>query len=262
VPAVRSVEHLASGPGPLSAAPPGRATLAGWATATLDLLFPALCPVCEAVLGAGRRDPLCAACWAALDRLAPPWCERCGVPEATPAAGGACGPCLREGPAYDWARAGARYAGVAREALHAFKFRGRRRLARPLAALVLEQCGADIPGDVDALVPVPLAAARERERGFNQATLLAAALAPALGAAVRPRWLGRTRATRPQSELDGTARRDNVRGAFAASPRVAGRHAVVVDDVLTTGATASECARALRAAGAARVGVLAVARVL
>jgi ComF family protein len=150
---------------------------------------------------------------------------------------------------------------VVRDAIHAFKFRGKRALARPLAALIGEQWPA-AARDVAALVPVPLGRPRERERGFNQAALLAERLARSLGVDVRPRWLARMRDTRPQSDLGAAERRANVRGAFAARADVAGRHVVVVDDVLTTGATVAECARALRAAGAARVGVVAVARVL
>jgi ComF family protein len=151
---------------------------------------------------------------------------------------------------------------VARDAIHALKFRGRRALARPLAKLIVEQWGAALDADVAALVPVPLARGRQAERGFNQAALLAERLAAALGVPARPRWLARVRATAPQSDLGAAERRANVRGAFVAHPAVAGRHVVVVDDVLTTGATVAECARALKAAGAARVGVLAVARVL
>jgi ComF family protein len=112
------------------------------------------------------------------------------------------------------------------------------------------------------LIPVPLARGRERERGFNQAELIAERLGERSGIRVRPRWLVRLRATAAQSDLTAEARRANVAGAFAASSSVAGRHVVVVDDVVTTGATAAECARVLRLAGARRVGVVAVARVL
>lgn len=234
-----------------------------WATAALDLVFPALCPVCEAPLGAGRRDPLCGACWSAIPAPPSPACARCGspLPALEPAVAAVCGACLVEPPPYAWALAAARYAGPLREALHAFKFHGRRALARPLAALIVERCGAAVPAGVDALVPVPLAAARERERGFNQATLLAERLAPALGLPVRARWLARARPTRPQSDLGADERRGNVRGAFSARPDVAGRHVAIVDDVLTTGATVAECARALAGRGARAVGVLTVARV-
>jgi ComF family protein len=231
-----------------------------WALAALDLVFPALCPVCGATLADGRRDPLCGACWTAVPRLEPPCCERCGLPLA---AGGpsVCAGCLAAPPDWDWARAAAEYAGVIRDAIHALKFEGKRALARPLAALILAQCRGAVGGDVTGLVPVPLGRAREDERGFNQATLLADALGAGLDLPVRPRWLRRVRVTTPQSELGAAERRVNVRGAFVAAAAAAGRHVIVVDDVLTTGATAAACARALRAAGAARVGVLTVARV-
>ena len=237
-----------------------------WALAALDLVFPAVCPVCASALAEGRRDPLCGPCWSAIPRIVPPCCARCGAGLAatvTPASGvlEVCGRCRGEPPAWDWARAGAAYEGPVRQAIHALKFERRAALARPLAALVLEPWGTELAGRVDALVPVPLARARERERGFNQATLLAEHLAAALGVPVRPRWLTRVRATQSQSELGAAERWANVRGAFQARAGVAGRDVVVVDDVITTGATAAECARALRAAGARRVGVLTVARV-
>jgi ComF family protein len=241
-----------------------------WAVAALDLLFPALCPVCDRALADGRRDPLCGDCWSALPRLAPPVCTRCGrplpaldAPAAPPAAVALpCGTCAADPPAFTWARAAAEYRGTLREALHAFKFNGKRWLARPLAELIVEQCGAALPAGAAALVPVPLSRERERERGFNQAALLAERLARPLDVPVRARWLARLRATLPQSELSASERARNVRGVFGASSAVAGLHVIVVDDVLTTGATAGECARALRAAGAAEVGVLTVARVL
>jgi len=172
-----------------------------------------------------------------------------------------CGACVVAPPAFDWARAGGLYAGPLRDAVQRFKFGRRPALARPLAALVLEQCAAAVPAHA-VLVPIPLARERERERGFNQAALVAERVARGLGAPLRERWLARTRATAPQTELDAVERRANVRGAFVASTAAAGADVVLVDDVLTTGATAGECARALRAAGAASVGLLTVARVL
>jgi len=230
------------------------------ATAALDLLFPAVCPVCSARLGAGRHDPLCGTCWASFARLAPPFCATCGVPVPSDAVVRCVG-CRASAPAFDYARAAAAYGGTLRDAVHALKFGGRRSLARPLGDLIVEHCAGALAAP-DALVPVPLARARERERGFNQAGLLAERLGERLGVRVRSRWLVRLRATAAQSDLSAAERRANVADAFAAAPAVSGRDLVVIDDVITTGATVAECARALHEAGARRVGVLAVARVL
>jgi ComF family protein len=252
------VEYAASQPEPLSA------PLRAWVVAALDLVFPARCAVCEATLGAARRDPLCGACWQAIERIAPPLCAACGLPFPGLVRHGIeqrCGACVAAPPAFDWARAAGVYAGGLREAVQRLKFGRTPALARPLAALMLEQWGASL-GDVDALLPVPLGRARQRERGFNQAALLAERVARGAGTRMHAHWLVRARETQPQTDLDVIARRANVRGAFAASSAVAGLHVALVDDVLTTGATTSECARVLRAAGARRVGVLTVARVL
>ncbi len=288
---------------PLERAAPSRRlaaafVLSSFTVAALDLVFPALCPVCEATLGAGRRDPLCGTCWSAITRLGPPWCDRCGAAspisatsderpqriahgdtastgEGSGASGvpkpsdpspvlavSPCAPCRTNPPPYDYARSAALYEGQLREAIHALKFAGRRAIAGPLGDLAAAQCAASLPGGIDALIPVPLARERERERGFNQAALLARRIARYLDAPVRSSWLVRTRPTRPQSELSAAERRANVHDAFRASGRVAGCDVLVVDDILTTGATLDACARALRAAGAGRIGVLTVARVV
>jgi ComF family protein len=241
--------------------------------AALDLVFPARCPVCEAPLGAGRRDPLCGACWEGIVRIVPPFCCRCGLPfvhvdarerldghDRRDAEPRACPACEASPPAFDWARAAARYAGPVRDAVQRFKFGRRPTLARALAALIVEQCAAAVPVGA-VFVPVPLARDRERERGFNQAALLADHVARAVGTRTRERWLARIRATAAQTALSAVERHANVRGAFVASSSAAGADVVLIDDVLTTGATAAECARALRAAGARSVGVLTVARV-
>jgi ComF family protein len=235
----------------------------GWIVAALDLVFPALCPACGAVLGVGRRDPLCGACWDAIQRIAPFHCARCGAIDMSldGVAAVSCPACAADGVPFDYARSAALYLGPLREAIHAFKFRGKRALARPLADLMVEECGEVLVADAAVLVPVPLTRERRASRGFNQAALLAERVARELGVAVKPRWLRRVRSTVAQSDLSAAERQTNVRGAFAASPAVAGRHVVIVDDVFTTGATVRECARALRAEGAVRVGALTVARV-
>ncbi|MGH7355764.1 MAG: double zinc ribbon domain-containing protein [Candidatus Rokuibacteriota bacterium] len=237
-----------------------------WAVAALDLLFPALCPVCAEPLGAGRRDPLCGRCFTAIALLPPPVCDACGLPvaggDAPEGRAARCAACVGHPPPWEWARSAAAYAGTARDALHGLKFEGKRALARPLGDLIIEPCLGAAGGDLEAIVPVPLGRGREGARGYNQAALLAERLAHGVGVPVRRRWLARARETAEQSGLGAAARAANVRGAFVASSSAAGRSVVVVDDVLTTGATAGECARALRRAGARRIGVLTVARVL
>lgn len=251
------LEHL-----PAVAPPPAEPSWRAWAGALLDLAFPPICPLCRARLGAGRRDPLCGACWRALERIREPVCRLCGLPLTIP---GLCGACRRRRPVFTYARAAARYGDVVREALHAFKFGGRRALAAPLGDLLAAPGPGALPESApDLLLPVPLHPRRRRERGFNQSLLLARRVGRAWSLPVRSDILRRTAATTPQTDLSAQARSANVRGAFALRrpELVAGRHVVLVDDILTTGATVGECARVLREAGAATVGVLTVARVV
>jgi ComF family protein len=175
-----------------------------------------------------------------------------------------CGECRLSPPAFAYARAAARYEEVAREALHAFKFGGRRAMAGPLGDLLMEVAARGLPqGLPDLLVPVPLHPRRQRERGFNQASLLAHRLGRGLGRPVRDDVLARAVATQSQTALDASARKANVRGAFRLRrpEQVAGRHVLVVDDILTTGATLTECVHRLAEAGAGPIGVITVARV-
>jgi len=240
-----------------------------WLDPVLDLLFPAICPVCQARSDDRRHRPFCAACWADLPLLTEPGCRVCGRHFVGLPAPLACDACRRQPPPVDRARAVAAYRDGMRAAIHALKYRGRTAVAAPLAALLADRGGrllgdaVGLPPALDALVPVPLHPARLAERGFNQAALLAAPCAAAWGRPLLTRALVRVRPTRPQTDLDADARRENVAGAFAVRrpAEVAGRHLLLVDDVLTTGATVRAAARALRDAGAASVGVLVLARV-
>ena len=242
-----------------------------WIGALADLVFPPFCAVCRARLGDGRRDPLCGPCWTRLDRVRPPWCHVCGLAfgrleagESPPAADGwRCGPCRARTPVFTYARSAAQYGGVARDALRAFKFGGNRALAAPLGDLLVELGLSSLPvAGPDLLLPVPLHPRRERARGFNQALLLSRRLGRAWRVPVRADLLARAAPTRPQTELTAEERRANVRNAFRLRrPEIiAGRHVIVVDDILTTGSTVAACAACLRAGGAATVGVLTVAR--
>ena len=221
--------------------------------ALLDFLFPPRCAGC------GRRGEwLCAACLTHVRFLGPPWCERCGDPLP---GGGRCAGCRSGGPfALDWARAACAFGGPVREAIHRFKYGGERARRDHLARFLCDWPARPAVAADSLLVPVPLDSARRRARGYNQAEELAGVLAREWGRPLSTD-LARTRRTRPQVGLDRRARRENVRGAFAwRGASLAGRPIVLVDDVMTTGATAEACAVALKAAGAASVGLLAVAR--
>jgi ComF family protein len=242
--------------------------LGRWLDPLLDLVFPAVCPVCaRRAEGAGPR-PFCAGCWSALPVGVEPGCVRCGEPY--PGLGGAlpCAACRHAPPPYAFARAIGAYRDGLRAAIHALKYGGRSTVAGPLGGLLAAAGPASLPVApgrwADGIVPVPLHPARLAERGFNQAELLAAPCAARWGVPLLGRALARVRATRPQAELDAEARQANVRGAFrvARPGQVRGRRLLLVDDVLTTGATVSAAARALRAAGAAAVGVVVLARVV
>ncbi len=238
--------------------------MAAWLTPLLDLVFPPICPVCERRQDRHGRDPLCIACWEALPRLHPPFCGRCGRPFPGLPSGEACEACRRAPPPYAYARAVAGYRDGMREAIHQLKFAGRVALARPLGDLLAEEGRPDLPVEaIDGIVPVPLHPRRQAERGFNQAEVLARRLARRWQRPLLAGLLVRALPTRPQTELDEAERRRNVRGAFRVPhpEAAAGRHLLLVDDVLTTGSTVRECSRTLLAAGAQTVGVLVLARV-
>ncbi len=226
----------------------------------LDLLLPPRCLQC----GTPVAEPgtLCGACWHELTFLAPPWCPCCGRPFAVPApAETLCGACLQRPPRHGRSRAALRYDHASRPLVLALKHGDRTDMA-PALGRWMAAAGADLLGDADLLVPVPLHGLRLWRRRYNQAALLAQAVGRTAGVAVAVRGLTRARNTRSQGGLGRAARHRNVRGVFQLGHPVQGARVVVIDDVMTTGATLDACARVLRAGGAARVDVLTLARVL
>lgn len=231
----------------------------------LDLLLPPHCATCDAPVE--RHGQLCAACFRDLSFITEPCCAHCGLPfahaaEAGPS--GECAACLAHPPPWGRARAGLAYDGRARHLVLPFKYADRTELAAALVPPML-RAGAALLREAELLVPVPLHRRRLLSRRYNQAVLLARALARATGLTLLPDALIRSRATPRLASLGAAERARTVEGAFilrpARGPAIAGRRVLLVDDLLTSGATAAACAKVLLAAGAAGVDVLVAARV-
>jgi ComF family protein len=227
-----------------------RHTLTGLRGRIFDLLTASDCYLCACPSGGGA---LCGACAATLPRHAAPCCPCCALP--TPG-GEWCGACLGAPPAFAATRPAFDYVFPVDVLVQAFKYRHRLMLADFFAAAL-----ASLPvADIDLIVPMPLHPRRLAERGFNQAVEMARPLARALGIALEADSVVRVRDTPAQASLDHDARLINMRGAFACRRRFDGLRVMVVDDVMTTGASLDALARCLKASGAARVDNLVVAR--
>ncbi|MFN4149253.1 MAG: ComF family protein, partial [Rhodocyclaceae bacterium] len=212
-------------------------------SALLDEWLPRACLLC----GARASFPVCAGCAADLPRLEGPLCPICAAPLAVPAH--ACGNCLKSPPAFDATTAPLRYAFPVDALVHRLKYGCRLASADFLSRCMLE----GIQPEGDLLMPVPLSRQRLTERGFNQALEIARPLAKALGLPLDATSLGRLRETLPQSRLPWRARQRNVRRAFTCSRNLAGLTVIIVDDVMTSGATLDAVAQTLKAHGAKRV---------
>ncbi|MGH8064517.1 MAG: ComF family protein [Candidatus Entotheonellia bacterium] len=236
----------------------------------VDVILPQHCYHCGQPITSEGLGGFCDSCWSLIRLIKPPYCPCCGEPFQSPIAlmynpEYRCGVCRAKPPPFDQARAIGRYEGPLRLAIHLLKYHGKLRLKQPLLQLALEHFEAHFPDTAyDAIIPVPLHRERLMQREFNQAAVLAKGLATHLNVPVLERLLVRVRSTRPQVELSGSERRQNVKEAFAVTSTAAleDKQVLVVDDVFTTGATLGEVARALKAAGATQVAVFALARVL
>jgi len=229
----------------------------------LDIALPTLCAACRAPV---NGEGLCAACWSQLSFIERPYCERLGIPFVyDPGPGLLSMQAIADPPAFHRARAAVRYDDIARAMVHAFKYQDRTDLA-PVMGRWMARAGAELLADADIIVPVPLHWRRGLARRYNQAAMLAAVIGRQSGVSVTPHVLARMRPTEQQVGLSRPDRAANVQGAFAVPERhksaLHGRRVVLVDDVLTSGATTDCCARTLLRARAARVDVLVFARVV
>lgn len=251
----------------------------------LDIFFPPVCPLCEEALvdtstniePNGSMDAstidtpapphltnLCRDC---IDgflklRINIPYCSVCGIPFNAPSNGvHPCGECIKSPPPFETARSGFAYSGTVLDAIHLLKYNGRTTLSLPLGKFAANAVESALT--VDLVVPVPLHIKRLRQRGYNHSLLFARHVAQRLSVPVDTTALKRTRPTVPQVELSASLRQTNVAGAFEVvkPDTVRDRRVLLVDDVLTTGATVRECARVLRKAGAS-VHVLTLARTI
>jgi len=237
--------------------------------AVTSVLFPAPCRICGQILTNASRIPVCNDCLASFERIVPPLCECCGRPFASAVTSQAIKPlcrlCRSNLFAFERARSFAIYNDTLFEAILLMKYEEVTRLGHWFAERIAECVAQEMDEwSVDAVVPVPLDADRKRERGYNQAELIARPLAKRLGMRVDTRLLERIKLRPPQLLLSRSERWKSTHGAYAtpSGVRVDNLRILLVDDVMTTGATLDACSRALKKAGAAKVLGLTVARLV
>ncbi|MFM8469554.1 MAG: ComF family protein [Limisphaerales bacterium] len=235
-----------------------------WLDASLAFPYPPVCQLCGEQRATPAEGYVCPACWQNVRFIVPPWCERCGLPypgDITTAF--ECSNCRDLDLHFRWARAAVVANDFLRGVIHRYKYNRELWFEPFLADLLVRQAAPALRDEkLAGIVPVPLHPVKQREREFNQAERLARALAAALGVPVLTNLVKRLQPTRTQTQLDKHARADNVRHAFApVKPRsLHGERLLVLDDVLTTGATTSAVARVLRENGAGEVLVWTLAR--
>lgn len=243
------------------------AVRAGWQACrntAIGIVYPPSCIACQAATA--QAQALCPRCWSGIGFIERPYCERLGTPFPVDLGSGLLSPAaLADPPVFGRARAVCRFDGAARELVHKLKYGDRTELALTMGAM-MAQAGRELLTDAELIVPVPLHRFRLWTRRFNQASALAAVLARQGHAPLAHDALVRVKRTRQQVGLTRAQRADNLQGAFrvppSARPQLEGRRVLLVDDVLTTGATANAAARALLRGGAAGVDILTFARVV
>ena len=228
-----------------------------------ELLFPAFCLACGRQLSSWRLPLLCSDCGAEVSLVRPPLCSCCGLP-LNCGPDHFCGNCLAKTFAFDRARAALLYREPVISLIHSLKFAGQLTGLSTMAALARDTAGYRDLAAADLILPVPLHPQRLRERGFNQALLLARACFPEQSRMINVDLLVRRRATVPQTRLSGKERRRNLAAAFQITrpDSLKGKKILLIDDVFTTGSTVHECAATLRRAGAASIEIFTLARAL
>lgn len=217
------------------------------------IFYPSVCPVCKKS-SSPPHEPFCSVCWNSIVPYNSSRCDICGLP--LPEDTGICGECLRKKPYFNKVIFFGLYHGILKEAIHYFKYNGRRGLSRPMGEFFLRM---DIPR-ADMIVPVPLHHKRLKQRGFNHASILAKRLSEIKCVPLNLNLLMKMRETPAQVSLKREDRLKNLRNAFVVTEKLSGEKVILIDDVLTTGATASECSKVLLNAGALEVKVVVLAR--
>lgn len=235
-----------------------------WINAGLAFIYPEACQLCGIYRAKLEEGLVCSRCWQQVRFIRAPFCARCGLPFEGEITGSfECANCREMEPHFSSARSAVVAGGAVLEAIHRYKYQQAMWFEPFLADLLLREAAPVLRGQHwDCIVPVPLHPVKQREREFNQAAHLAAHLSRALDLPLNASWLRRVIPTNTQTRLSRQQRAENMRGAFAVTGdlKLRAQRVIVVDDVFTTGATTSACAKALLQAGAAEVCVWTVAR--
>ncbi len=221
----------------------------------LNIFFPSKCPICGNKSDSFLYNPFCTTCWKGIERYSGPACRICGIPTVSNHTI-TCESCIKTRHPFSQVLCYGIYEGVLREAIHLLKFNGIKRLSKPLGYLLSE---LPIP-KADAIVPVPLHNKSLMQREFNQTAVISRHISKKLKVPLILNVLNKVKDTAPQTDVTGKERLKNVKNAYSASGEINGIDLLLVDDVITTGATVRECSKALMNAGANSVIVIALAR--
>ena len=235
----------------------------------LDLIYPRWCKICDIRLSQGSIVCFCKSCWDEIKFINPPYCKKCGIPYplAQNSDSFVCGNCINNKSYISKIRAIGIYDGVLRKAIHEFKYKGKSKLGFHLANLMIKKIKEnqeiiEFLKDVSFIIPVPLHRSKLKEREYNQSEILANLISKEIDIPVENNIIKRIKVTRPQSELKEEERQKNVKGVFEVkrNEKIEGKILLLIDDIVTTGATVEECAKVLIKSGANEIRVLSLSR--